>query len=194
MFSPPSLATIAAVNPTVAASALSAPADLAATGFIQPERILAQIGLLPGTLLHNESARYIDRWVDVKIESTSPWLNNISELSLPIAHGEGRYYIDEKGMQELEKTGAIVGRYVVGDVASHLSLCSNPNGSLADIVGVTAYDGRVLGMMPHPERAVSFLQLPHWTYLKEAEYAGKALPTHGPGVHIFTNAANYFAL
>src|SRR3989344_2798710 len=129
--------------------------DTLTIGICNGFQILTQIGLLPGTLLHNESARYIDRWVDVKIESTSPWLNNISELSLPIAHGEGRYYIDARGKKKLEHDRAIIGRYVKGETASFSGLSGNPNASLDDIVGVTANDGRVLGLMPHPERAVS---------------------------------------
>jgi phosphoribosylformylglycinamidine synthase len=156
-------------------------------------QILTHVGLLPGTLLHNEVARYQDRWVDLKIESDSPWLRGIAEISLPIAHGEGRFYIDQAGERKLLKERAIVGRYTNGEVSQFSSLPVNPNGSLHDIAGVTAYDGRVLGMMPHPERATSFFQLPHWTYLKETEYAGKKLPTKGPGIHIFENAAKYFA-
>ncbi len=167
--------------------------DTLTIGICNGFQILTHVGLLPGTLLHNESARYLDRWVDVAIESDSPWLRGIKQISLPIAHGEGRYYTDKAGLQELEAEGAIVGRYVKGEVSAFSDLPANPNGSLADIAGVTAYNGRVLGMMPHPERAVSFLQLPHWTYLKETTYAGKPLPTQGPGTQIFKNAAKYFA-
>lgn len=167
--------------------------DTLTIGICNGFQILTQVGLLPGTLLHNEQARYIDRWVDVNIESASPWLRGVTQLSLPIAHGEGRYFIDKKGLAELGEDNAIVGRYMKGEVATWADLPGNPNGSLQDIAGVTAFDGRVLGMMPHPERAVSFLQLPHWTYLKETEYEGKRLPTEGPGLQIFKNAAAYFA-
>jgi len=167
--------------------------DTLTMGICNGFQILTHLGLLPGTLLHNSKAQYQDRWVDIKIESDSPWLQGITQLSLPIAHGEGRYYIDKQGAQELEKEGAIVGRYIKGEVSEFGSLPANPNGSLHDIVGVTAHDGRVLGMMPHPERAVSFFQLPHWTYLKETQYAGKKLPQKGPGVQLFENAAKYFS-
>jgi phosphoribosylformylglycinamidine synthase I len=167
--------------------------DTLTIGICNGFQILTQVGLLPGTLLHNESARYVDRWVDVQIESESPWLSGIKEISLPVAHGEGRYYIDEKGKKKLTRDNAIVGRYTVGETATFSSLPANPNGSLGDIVGVTAYNGRILGMMPHPERAVSFLQLPHWTYLKETKFAGKKLPKEGPGLQIFKNAARYFS-
>jgi phosphoribosylformylglycinamidine synthase len=168
--------------------------DTLTIGICNGFQILTQIGLLPGTLLHNKQARYIDRWVDVTIESEGPWMSGITSLSLPIAHGEGRYYIDGPGFAQLQKEGAIVGRYVKGEVATWSALEGNPNGSLDDIVGVTAHNGRVLGMMPHPERAVSFLQLPHWTYLKETVYAGKSIPSVGPGLRVFQNAAAYFAV
>jgi len=167
--------------------------DTLIIGICNGFQILTQIGLLPGTLLHNEHARYIDRWVDLKVVGQSPWLRGIKECSLPIAHGEGRYYIDEKSRKILEREKAIACRYIKGEIATFASLQSNPNGSLDDIAGVTAYNGRVLGLMPHPERAVSFLQLPHWTYLKETAYAEKKLPSAGPGMQLFTNAAHYFA-
>ncbi len=166
--------------------------DTLIIGICNGFQILTHVGLLPGTLLHNAQARYIDRWVDLSIESDSPWLTGITEISLPIAHGEGRYYIDTKGKRKLEQDGAIVGRYVKGNVSTFSSLSSNPNGSLDNIAGVTAYNGRVIGLMPHPERAVSFLQLPHWTYLKETTYSGRPLPNVGPGMQLFKNAAKYF--
>ena len=167
--------------------------DTLTIGICNGFQILTQVGLLPGTLLHNEQARYIDRWVDVEVESASPWLTGIKQVSLPIAHGEGKYYIDATGLKKLKRDGAIVGRYVRGETSNFSDLPANPNGSMENIVGVTANEGRVLGMMPHSERAVSFLQLPHWTYLKETQYAGKKLPTEGPGLKIFKNAAKYFA-
>ena len=167
--------------------------DTLTIGICNGFQILTQIGLLPGTLLHNKQARYIDRWVDLKIDSKSPWLKGITKISLPVAHGEGRYYIDEKGAKKLTRDGAIVGRYYKGEISTFTSLPANPNGSQDDIAGVTAYSGRVLGLMPHPERAVTFLQLPHWTYLKETVYTKNKLPNAGPGIAIFKNAAKYFA-
>lgn len=167
--------------------------DTLVIGICNGFQILTHIGLLPGTLLHNKKARYIDRWVDLKIESESPWLKSITELSLPIAHGEGRYYIDEKGKKKLEKEHAILGRYVEGETCAFSGLAGNPNGALDAIAGVTSHNGRVIGLMPHPERAVSFLQLPHWTYLKETTYRDKKIPTDGPGLLIFKNAAKYFS-
>jgi phosphoribosylformylglycinamidine synthase I len=167
--------------------------DTLTIGICNGFQILTHLGLLPGTLLHNEDARYIDRWVDVEVTGTSPWLEGIEDISLPIAHGEGKYFIDDNGLNKLTKDQAVIGRYVKGETATFSGLKANPNGSLEGIVGVTANNGRVLGMMPHPERAVSFLQLPHWTYLKETKYKNQSLPKAGPGLKIFQNAAKYFA-
>ena len=85
-------------------------------------------------------------------------------------------------------------RYTAGETSKHFNMPANPNGALENIAGVTSHNGRVLGLMPHPERAVRFTQLPHWTHLRE-EYVrqGKALPQEGPGLQIFRNAVNYFA-
>ena len=79
-------------------------------------------------------------------------------------------------------------------MAKHFDLPANPNGSMQNIAGVTARNGRVLGLMPHPERAVRFTHLPHWTYLKEQYIRkGKKMQTDGPGIQIFRNAVKYFA-
>ncbi len=160
-------------------------------------QILTGIGLLPGALTFNEQARYIDRWVDVKFEASataqSPWLRGLETLALPIAHGEGKFYSDEKTLKTLNANGQIAGRYVVGEACTYLDLAPNPNGTLERIAGVTAYEGRVFGMMPHPERALFTTQLPHFSYLKEkARREGKKLSSTGPGFQIFKNAVQFF--
>jgi phosphoribosylformylglycinamidine synthase I len=157
-------------------------------------QILTNLGILPGSLTYNEGARYLDRWVDVKIENPeSPWLKGITALSLPIAHGEGKFYADEKTLKDLNKNDQIAARYIKGDISSYLSLPANPNGALEDIAGVLGYEGRVLGMMPHPERALFVSQMPNFPYLKEkARREGGKLPKNGPGFQIFKNAIEYF--
>ncbi|MFA5872087.1 MAG: phosphoribosylformylglycinamidine synthase I [Parcubacteria group bacterium] len=157
-------------------------------------QIITNLGLLPGALTFNDSARYLDRWVDIKIEGESPWLEGIDTLMIPIAHGEGKYYADEKTLAELKKGKRIAARYAKGEICRYQDLAANPNGSLEDIAGVLGYEGRVLGMMPHPERAMFFHQLPHWPYLKEKyKREGKPMPKDGPGIKIFQNAVKYFA-
>ena len=167
--------------------------DTLAIGICNGFQILTSSGILPGALIANDSARFICRWVDLKVESTSPWLRGIESLSLPIAHGEGKYYADEKTFAQLRGEGALALRYVVGPVCEHFDLAANPNGALENTAGITGYGGRVLGLMPHPERAVRFTQLPHWTYLREAYVRdGASVPEEGPGIQIFRNAVSYF--
>ena len=117
----------------------------------------------------------------------------MERLCLPIAHGEGKYYAPPEMFGTLHQENAIALKYVEGEVSSHFDLPANPNGSIENIAGVTALSGRILGLMPHPERAVSFFHLPHWTYLKERlTRNGEPLPSEGPGLQIFRNAVNYF--
>jgi len=172
--------------------------DTLLIGICNGFQIITSMGLLPGALIANDVPRYNARWVDLEIQSNSPWLKGIKTLSVPIAHGEGKYYLPSSDMTLLSKVigkgrNAIALKYVEGEVAKHFDMPANPNGSLENIAGVTAYDGRVLGLMPHPERAVRFTQLPHWTLLRE-EYKrqGKTLPKEGPGLQLFRNAVNYF--
>jgi len=166
-------------------------------------QILANLGLLPAlnnnfgarevALLHNENARYTVRWVDLKVMSKTPWLKNIDKISLPIAHGEGKFYAPEEILEELKKKNLIALKYTDGEICEYHNLKLNPNGAIEDIAGITDESGRILGLMPHPERAMFFNQLPHQTFLKEKlRREGKKIPRNGPGLQIFKNAVNYF--
>ena len=157
-------------------------------------QVVTSAGFLPGALIPNETPRYLCRWVDVEVRGESPWLKGIRTFSVPIAHGEGKYYAPEELLGKIKAEGAVALKYVEGEIAHHFDMMPNPNGSLENIAGVTAYNGRVLGLMPHPERAVRFTQLPHWTHVRE-QYVreGKKLPTEGPGLQIFRNAVEYFS-
>ena len=167
--------------------------DKLVIGICNGFQILTNLGLLPGALVFNDSARYIDRWVDIKIEGKSPWLAGINMLSVPIAHGEGKYFAEPKTLNQLKKAQRIAATYAKGDICRREDLPANPNGSLNNIAAVLSYEGRVLGLMPPPERAISFTQLPHWTRLKEEHLrAGRALPKDGPGLQLFQNAVRYF--
>ena len=121
-------------------------------------QILTNLNLLPGALAHNESKLYIDKWIKVTVnpENESPWLKGITELELPIAHGEGNFQINETDLVKIKTENQIAMQYI-----------NNPNGSLKDIASVTNFEGRVIGMMPHPERAIFFTQDPIWTLKKE---------------------------
>ncbi len=168
--------------------------DTLMIGICNGFQVLTAAGILPGALIGNDGGRYLCRWVDLEVVGESPWLKGIERLSLPMAHGEGKYYAPPDTLVALKKENAIAMRYAEGEISKHFELPANPNGSLENIAGVFAHGGRVLGMMPHPERAVSFFLLPHWTYLKEKHVrAGEKWPSEGPGLQLFRNAINYFA-
>ena len=109
-------------------------------------QILVESGLLPGALLRNAGLKFICRDVDLRTETTqSPFTSAAQKgqvLRFSIAHGEGRYYADERTLDELEAEDRVVFRYL-----------DNPNGSLRDIAGVLNKERNVMGLMPHPERA-----------------------------------------
>lgn len=167
--------------------------DTLMIGICNGFQILTAAGILPGALISNDSGRYLCRWVDVEVAGESPWLIGLGKLSIPIAHGEGKYYDSEEKLNGLEQSGSVALRYVSGEICEYQNLPGNPNGALRDIAGVTSRDGRILGMMPHPERGMFFTQLPHWTHLRENyRRSGKPLPTYAAGIEIFRNAVRYF--
>jgi phosphoribosylformylglycinamidine synthase I len=177
--------------------------DRLAIGICNGFQIMVNLGLLPATggdygqrqvaLIHNTSARYLCRWVDLRVHGDSPWLRGMDTLSLPIAHGEGNFYAPADVLGKLQDGGLVALTYAAGEICAHLDLEPNPNGSLVDIAGLTDPTGRLLGLMPHPERAVVFTQLPHWTWLKEKHLReGQKIPERGPGLRIFQNAVEYF--
>ena len=176
--------------------------DTLTIGICNGFQIMVKLGLFPVTgsygeqqvaLTHNNSARYNDRWVDLVVQNDSPWLRGIENLSVPIAHGEGKFYADERTLSELNKRNQIALRYSKGEIFQNQGLEYNPNGSLEDIAAITDQSGRIFGMMPHPERAIDFTHLPHWTLLKEKlKREGREIPKEGPGLTIFKNSLVYF--
>lgn len=166
-------------------------------------QVLVNLGLLPAldrvygarqvSLIHNDSPRYTARWVDLIVRSESPWLSDVSSLSLPIAHGEGKLVATPDVLNELKRRQLIAARYTRGELCRWLDMPGNPNGSTDDAAALTDESGRILGLMPHPERAIRFTQLPHWTYLQnKAKLEGKHLSPDGPGLSIFRNGVSYF--
>ena len=125
-------------------------------------QILVESGLLPGALLTNSNLKFICKWVDLKVETNNLFTNSFqsnSIIRMPIAHNEGRYYVGEEKLQELERNNQIVLRY--SDSEGNTSIDNNPNGSISNIAAVSNSDGNVLGMMPHPERASDSLLSPY---------------------------------
>jgi len=118
-------------------------------------QILCEAGLLPGALLRNKSLQFICQNVYVKVEQTDTPFTNACEpnqvLKIPIAHGEGNYFIDPAGLEKLKKNRQIVARYC--DMNGKLTPESNPNGSLESIAGICNEKRNVFGLMPHPDRS-----------------------------------------
>jgi phosphoribosylformylglycinamidine synthase subunit PurQ / glutaminase len=118
-------------------------------------QILTEIGLLPGALIRNRDLHFICDRSPLRVENNaSPWTKtyqNQEVITIPIAHGEGRYFADENTLQQLEDNQQILFRYC--NSHGEITEDSNPNGSLHNIAGIVNQKGNVLGMMPHPERA-----------------------------------------
>lgn len=117
-------------------------------------QILTEVGLLPGALTKNRDLHFICDRLPVKVENNQlNWTKKYQAqevLTLPIAHGEGRYYADENTLKELEDNQQVIFRYCgkKGEIDKE----NNPNGSSENIAGISNKKGNVLGMMPHPER------------------------------------------
>jgi phosphoribosylformylglycinamidine synthase subunit PurQ / glutaminase len=114
-------------------------------------QILLEAGLLPGAMRRNESLKFICKPVELKVETNETMFSGGYHqgeiITVPIAHGEGNYYCDEETLASLKENNQIVFTYEG----------LNPNGSISNIAGITNEKGNVLGMMPHPERAVDSL-------------------------------------
>jgi len=167
-------------------------------------QILVKAGILPGlgwsssrtltdvrnigqesTLFYNDSAKFEARWVHLKMESRCVWTKGMPpQIYLPVAHGEGKFIPrDKKVLDALASQGQIVLSYCAPDGGKPV-YPDNPNGSTENIAGICDTTGRVLGLMPHPERHFLFEQHPYWTRLtKKSEF--------GDGAKIFENGVNY---
>lgn len=183
--------------------------DKLVLGICNGFQVLLKAGVLPGggsqwqagreipdaTLTWNDNGKYTARWVHLRCgETQNVFLKGIAELELPIAHAEGRLVARENAViEDWHRRGQIALRYgragsQVGDAAAPgaelLPFPENPNGSMANIAGLSDPSGRVLGLMPHPERFIHGTQHPQWTR--------RRLPDEGQGMRIFRNAVAYF--
>jgi len=118
-------------------------------------QILCESGLLPGALLNNVHHKFVCDNIYIKAENTDTPLTSLIDpskaLKIPIAHGEGNFYCDEKTLKTLTENGQVLFRYC--DESGQVSAASNPNGALENIAGICNTTKNVFGMMPHPERA-----------------------------------------
>lgn len=161
-------------------------------------QVLVKAGLLPGngdweqesTLTINDSGKFEDRWTylrtteDGRRKTNCIWTSNLSHvIYLPVAHGEGKFIAkDNAVLERMEKNGQIVLQYC-NESGERAGYPYNPNGSQDDIAGLCDETGRILGLMPHPERHSFGWQNPRWTR--------QGLKKEGDGLQIFKNGVEY---
>lgn len=160
-------------------------------------QVLVKAGILPGanstnhqdevTITYNDSGKFEDRWVYLAPQTDNcVFVEAGRQIYLPIAHAEGKVVTkDEATLDGLKSEGYVAFKYVDKD-GQEGRYPVNPNGSMDSIAGLTDSTGRVLGLMPHPERFVRPTQHPHWTRLQSKSAKGR-----GDGTTIFTNAVKY---
>ncbi len=162
-------------------------------------QILARAGILPGrshkngdpefiqsvTLTHNDSGKFEDRWVHLKPDGHSVWTQGMTDvIYLPVAHAEGKFVpADDKVLKYLIDNGQVVLRYC-DEKGEQPVYPQNPNNAVDNIAGITDSTGRVLGLMPHPERHFLSIQHPSWTRRGMKEKRGQ-------GAKIFENGVEY---
>jgi phosphoribosylformylglycinamidine synthase subunit PurQ / glutaminase len=129
-----------------------------ALGVCNGFQVLCEAGLLPGALLHNNNRKFVCKNVFLKAQATDTLVTRSIDpdrvLKIPIAHGEGRYYLADADLKKLNDNGQVLFRYC--DEGGNIGDAANPNGSLENIAGVCNVGKNVFGMMPHPERAADF--------------------------------------
>lgn len=160
-------------------------------------QLLVKLGLLPGldyqygkqvvTLTYNDSGRFEDRWVYLKVDRESPcvFTRGIDKIYLPVRHGEGKFIAkDAAVLGAIESTHLAVVKYSHPETETPtMEYPFNPNGSANAIAGICDPTGRIFGLMPHPEAFLDFTNHPRWTR--------ERLPERGMGLTLFANAIEY---
>lgn len=178
--------------------------DTLTIGICNGCQIITNLGLTPPAghdygerlvaVTYNLTARYQCRWVDMKAAgSKSPWLDGIDTLHIPVAHGEGRFMMEDAILKTLWKNNQIGLTFTKNGQLANGEFPYNPNGSQADIAAMTDPTGRVLAIMPHPERGMFTWQRDDYHELKDKAARERVkLPEQSDGMALFKNAARYF--
>ena len=144
---------LAARSPVMGPVVDAARAGMPVLGICNGFQILCEAGLLPGALVRNAGLRFVCREITLRVEARTAWTGAYAvgdEITVPLKSGEGRFVAAPETLDELEDAGRVVFRYAR----------TAPNGALRDIAGVSSADGRVVGLMPHPEHAIDALTGP----------------------------------
>lgn len=166
-------------------------------------QILANLGLVPAfdrslsrgiALMPNQYGRLECRFVTLKPANANLWTKGIEKIYCPVSHGEGNFSCSKETLQKIKRQKMVAFTYCKEDMSpANGEYPYNPNGAIEDIAGITSANGKVLGMMPHPERAMEFTNLYNWPLLKEQlKRSGEKLPTESLNMQIFRNIAEYF--
>jgi phosphoribosylformylglycinamidine synthase subunit PurQ / glutaminase len=166
-------------------------------------QILANLGLVPAfdrqykrdiALMPNRKGVLECRYVTLKPAADNLWTRGIERIYCPVAHGEGNFSCSKETLDRIRRQKMIAFTYCREDLSSARGEYPyNPNGSLEDIAGITSADGKVLGLMPHPERAMEFTNLYDWPLLREQmKRAGTALPAESMNMRLFRNIVDNF--
>jgi len=178
--------------------------DNLALGICNGFQILANLGLIPAfdqsysrgiALMPNRSGRLECRFVTIRPAADTIWTHGIEKLWCPVSHGEGNLSCSAETLQQIRKHRQIAFTYCRDDLSpAGGEYPFNPNGSVEDIAGLTSKDGKVLGMMPHPERAMEFTSLYDWPLLREQmRRSSERIPEESLNMAIFKNIVRYFA-
>jgi phosphoribosylformylglycinamidine synthase len=166
-------------------------------------QILANLGLVPAfdrnfrrdiALMPNRNGRLECRFVTLRPAADNLWTRGIERIYCPVAHGEGNFSCSKETLQHLKRNKQIAFTYCRDDLnPANGEYPYNPNGSVEDIAGITSADGKVLGLMPHPERAMEFTNLYDWPLKKELmKREGVPIPAESLNMQLFRNIVNYF--
>lgn len=166
-------------------------------------QILANLGLVPAfdrqyrreiALVPNRKGVLECRFVTLKPGAENLWTQGIERLYCPVSHGEGNFSCSKETLQKIRRQKMIAFTYCREDLnPANGEYPYNPNGSAEDIAGITSADGKVLGMMPHPERAMDFVNLYDWPLKKEQmKRQGVPVPRESVNLQLFKNIVKYF--
>jgi phosphoribosylformylglycinamidine synthase len=166
-------------------------------------QILANLGLVPAfdrhyrreiALMPNRKGVLECRFVTLKPGADNLWTKGIERIWCPVSHGEGNFSCTKDTLDRIRRRKMIAFTYCREDLSpAEGEYPYNPNGSLEDIAGITSADGKVLGLMPHPERAMEFTNLYDWPLKKEQmKRAGMPIPSESLNMQLFRNIVDYF--